>query len=101
MMTTAGTAGDEDVARLPVKKPDIVPALERLCDEVRRVCPADAAVALRFDGKLHVEIDVRSLDQAMLVEHVLPVTLGGALHDIRRAKSPHSFFHRITAELDV
>jgi hypothetical protein len=93
----------EDVARLPLRKeqPDITLALQRMSDELRSVCPANVLIAFRFDTKLHVDIDVRTLEDVALVEHILPVALGGTLSNVRRGKAALSFFHRITAEVDA
>ncbi|MDB5685272.1 MAG: hypothetical protein JWM38_1811 [Sphingomonas bacterium] len=102
-MTMVEATGGDEVAKLPPPRgrQKIAPALQRLSDDLRRHCPADAIVSFRFDGRLHVDIDVRTLEQVALVEHMLPTGLNGTLENIRRGKSPLSFFHRITAEIDA
>jgi hypothetical protein len=72
-----------------------------MTDDLRRSCPANAGIAFRFDGKLHVDIDVRTLEEVALVEHLLPTALGGTIRTIRRGKAALAFFHRITAEVDA
>jgi hypothetical protein len=92
----------DGVARMPVqeRKTTIVPALENLAEAIRCVCPPEAVVGFRFDGKLFVDIDVRSVEHAILVESFLPTLQAGAFRDIRRGKSPSAFLHRITAQVD-
>lgn len=99
----AEASNAEDVARLPPRKelPEVTQALQRMSDELRSVCPANVVIAFRFDTKLHVDIDVRTLEDVALVEHLLPGALGGSLSNVRRGKSALSFFHRITAEVDA
>ena len=90
------------VARIPVpkRKPSIVPALQILRDEVLAVCPPEATVSFRFDGKLYVDIDIRSMEHVTLVESFLPTLRAGGFHDIRRGRAPSAFLHRIVAEVD-
>ena len=94
--------GDE-VTRLPLRRehPEITPALQRMTDELRRICPASAVIGFRFDGRLHVDVDVRTLEEVSRVEHLLPTALGGILENIRRGKAALSFSHRITADVDA
>jgi hypothetical protein len=92
----------EEVTRLPSRKdhPQVTLALQRMTDELRGLCPAHVVIAFRFDGRLHVDIDLRTLEEVALVEHLLPTALGGILVNIRRGKAALSFSHRITADVD-
>jgi hypothetical protein len=77
----------------------IVPALEGLRSSIAAVCPAHAIISFRFDGKLHVDIDTRRIEEASMVELALLTVASVEFRDIRRGKAPSAFLHRITAEI--
>lgn len=78
---------------------EIETALGALADAIRTVCPSGASVSFRFDRRLHVDIDVRTVEQATAVERALPNLTQANFNAIRRAKSPSPFLQRITAEV--
>jgi hypothetical protein len=78
---------------------EIVPALEGLRDSIAAVCPNHAIISFRFDGKLHVDIDTRRIEEASMVELALLSVNAVEFNDIRRAKAPSAFLHRVTAEI--
>lgn len=85
---------------VPKRKRNVVAALQSLSEEILAVCPPEATVSFRFDGKLYVDIDIRGVEHATLVESFLPTLQAGAFHDIRRGKPPSPFLQRIIAEVD-
>jgi hypothetical protein len=89
------------VTRLKQHKPVIMPALAELATGLANACPQGSIISFRFDGKLHVDIDVRGGEQAAMVERVLPASAIAAFTEMRRARSPHPFLLRITAEIDA
>lgn len=77
-------------------------ALNRILSSLSDACPDDAAISFDFDGKLHVHIDIRNLEDVALTEAILPTLCGGIFHEIRRGSTPHrSFFHRVSAQVDI
>lgn len=61
-------------------------------------CPPRAKVSFYFDGKLHVHIDVRAVEDVTRVEALLPTIGAGMFHTIKRGSTPgHAFFHRVSA----
>ena len=89
---------DRSDDRLP-RGSTIVPVLEGLRDSIVAVCPAHAIISFRFDGKLHVDIDTRRIEEASMVELALLTVAGVEFNDIRRGKAPSAFLHRVTAEI--
>lgn len=72
--------------------------LGKLMDLLRASSPADAVISFLFDGALHVRIDVRTLEEVIAVELMLPSLAGGVFVGIQRGRAPnHSFLHRVTA----
>jgi hypothetical protein len=75
--------------------------LDKLLTLLRDSLPREAAISFLFDGKLHLRIDVRQLEQVLAIEMVLPTLGGGIFHDVQRGQAPnHSFMHRVTARVD-
>lgn len=74
-------------------------SLAEIRDRILTICPSEAVVAIRYDGALHVDIDVRGAEQAMLVETFLPQMLAGTIRNVRRSKSPGAFHVRVSAEI--
>ena len=83
---------------LPVGAADLSDALGKLTGELRSHAPADAAVTLLFDGRLHINIDVRNLDDVARLEFLLPALCGGIFSNVQRGLvDKHPFLHRLTA----
>ena len=89
---------DQFEDRLP-RTGGIVPTLEGLRETIAGVCPAHAIISFRFDGKLHADIDTRRVEEASMVELALLTVATVEFSDIRRAKAPSAFLHRVTAEI--
>ncbi len=90
----------EGVGRLPSQPRSTIVSEElgKLMALLREACPADAAISFLFDTMLHVRIDVRTLEQVVAVEMILPTLGAGTFHNIQRGQAPnHSFMHRVTA----
>lgn len=76
--------------------------LNRILASLRDACPEDAAISFDFDGKLHVHIDIRNLEDVAVTEAILPTLCMNIFHDVRRGNAPHSsFFHRVSALVDI
>lgn len=72
--------------------------LGKLTDMLRPHCPKDSVIRFEFDGKLHLQIDVRRFEEIAALEALLPAMWGGIFTDVQRSISEkHSFFHRLTA----
>lgn len=75
--------------------------LTAILSMLRAVCPADAVINFDFDGKLHVHIDVRKLEDLQKVEALLPRLAGGMFQDLTRGQAVHHpFFHRLSAAVN-
>jgi hypothetical protein len=76
--------------------------LNKILSSLRHACPENAEISFDFDGKLHVHIDMRNLEDVILAEAILPTLFMGIFHDIRRGNAPHrSFFHRVSAQVEI
>jgi hypothetical protein len=76
--------------------------LNRILSSLRVACPENAEISFDFDGKLHVHIDIRNLEDVTLTEAILPTLCMGIFHDIGRGNAPHrSFFHRVSAQVEI
>jgi len=96
-------AGGDSLGHLPSKpRPTVVSdELTKVMALVTEGLPGDTKVSFQFDGKLHVMIDVRTLEQVLAVEMTLPKLGAGMFHDIQRVQAPrHGFGHRVTALVD-
>lgn len=72
--------------------------LNRIVALVREACPENAEVCFDFDGRLHVHIDVRKLEDVTLVQAVLPDVGMGMFSNLSLGKTPNRpFSHRISA----
>jgi len=87
-----------EVVPPPEDRP-ILTALQQLADSIRAACPTGATVTFRFDGKLHADIDSRSIEQARATEATLAQMSAPAFRNIRPSKPPSAFLHRVTAEV--
>ncbi len=72
--------------------------LGKLMALLRASCPSDAVITFLYDGALHVRIDVRTLEEVVAIELMLPRLAAGVFHGVQRGRAPnHSFLHRVTA----
>jgi hypothetical protein len=97
------SAAADSVGHLPSKPRSSVVSdeLTKIMTLVTEGLPADTKVSFQFDGKLHVLIDVRTLEQVLAVEMILPKLGAGMFHDVQRGQAPrHGFGHRVTARVD-
>lgn len=75
--------------------------LQKLTTMLRPLCPKDSHISFEFDGSLHVHVDLRRFEDLTAVEAILPTICGGIFHDVRRGIAErHSFFHRLTADVE-
>lgn len=83
--------------------PDSTPVsdeLRRLTGVLATVCPKDSVISFVFDRKLHVHVDLRRFEDMTTVEGLLPTICGGIFQNVRRGMAErHSFFHRLTADV--
>jgi len=78
-----------------------------VCDELLKLkgqlaaeFPETEGISFEFRKDLRLHIDVRSLEEARIVEARLPALCGGAFSQVFVGKSPnHSFFHRVSAKV--
>ena len=91
-----------DVERIHAPSPPttVSDELGRLMGVLREHCGPEAVITFQFDGKLHVHIDVRDIEEVARLESILPALCGGAFSELQRGLSAHhSFFHRISARV--
>ncbi|WP_157602754.1 hypothetical protein [Sphingomonas sp. PR090111-T3T-6A] len=75
--------------------------LTRLMKMVTDACPPDVKVSFAFDGQLHLFVDVRTIEDVLAVELILPSLGAGMFHGVQRSQAPrHGFGHRVTALVD-
>ena len=83
---------------LPAGASDLSDGLGKLVEELRSHAPADAGITLVFDGRLHINIDLRNLDDVTRLEFLLPTLCGGIFPNVqRRLVDNHPFLHRLSA----
>jgi hypothetical protein len=88
------------VDRLPnqTRTPVVSDELNRIMTMVVDACSPDAKVSFAFDGRLHLFVDVRTIEEIVAAELILPGLGGGMFHEIQRSQAPrHGFGHRLTA----
>lgn len=92
----------QSVEHLPEQRSTVLTdELNKILDMLTSACPDRSIISFDFDGKLHVHIDVRSLEDMLKVEGTLPLLGGGMLHDVVRGRTPHRpFFHRLSAVVE-
>lgn len=92
----------QSVERLPDQRSTtITDELNKILEMLKGACPEGATISFDFDGRLHVHIDVRSFEDILKIESILPILGGGIFHDISRGDTPHrSFHHRLSAIVD-
>ena len=72
--------------------------LNKLVSEIRSYAPSNAIVSFAVNGKLHINIDVRDIDDLTRLESLLPSLWGGILSNVQRGLvDKHPFLHRLTA----
>lgn len=72
--------------------------LGRIRSAVQALSPADAAIGFEYDGRLRINIDVRSLEDVARLETLLPGVCEGLFSNMRRGLvEHHPFLHRLTA----
>lgn len=99
---TDSPAQRQSVEHLPDQRSTIITdELNKILDMLTGTCPKDAVISFDFDRRLHVHIDVRSFEDILKVEGILPILGGGIFRDISRGDTPHrSFHHRLSAIVD-
>jgi hypothetical protein len=76
--------------------------LIRLRSAVQSVVPTDTLISFHFEDRLHVNIDLRSLEDLARAETLLPSLADGIFSNLRRSLADrHSFRHRLTAEVET
>ncbi len=76
--------------------------LIRLRTVVQSVVPRDTLISFHFDDKLHINIDVRDLEDLARAETLLPSIGDRIFSNLRRSLADrHSFRHRLTAEVEA
>lgn len=74
--------------------------LSRIRSTVQTLSPADAAIGFEYDGRLRINIDVRSIEDLARLETLLPSACDGLFSNIqRRLVEHHPFLHRLTADV--
>ena len=93
-MTTAATAA---TVNCPLLFSSLL-RLTKLTAILREICPSDANIGFEFDGKLHLNVQLRRFEDVTRVETALPSLCGMIFHDIRHGQvGRHSFLHRVSA----
>ena len=95
-------SGSADVAPINIPPPPttVSDELGKLMGTLREHCSPEAVIIFQFDGKLHVHIDVRDIEEVARLESLLPSLCGGAFSELQRGLAAHhSFFHRISARV--
>lgn len=63
--------------------------------------PRNAAVKFEYDGRLNLHVDVRSYEDRLVVEALIPGLCGGIFTNLQRGMSSQgSHRHRISAVVD-
>ena len=72
--------------------------LSRILALLRQACPPNARISFDFDGRLHVHVDVRNIEEVAAVEAALPALGQGLFRCLRRGATPNrAFLHRVSA----
>jgi hypothetical protein len=68
---------------------------------VEDACPCKTKISFSFDHALHIAVDVRTLEEAHMVEAMLPRLAGGVFQHVNRSAIPnHAFLKRVTATVN-
>lgn len=72
--------------------------LTRLTEQLRAEFPDAEKISFEFDGKLHLHIDVRDLEEAKVIHARLERLYGDLYSRYFVGNSPqHRFWHRVSA----
>lgn len=95
------SARDDSVERLPEQRSTIITdELNKILVMLREVTPPEATISFDFDGELNVHVDVRSYEDMLKIEDLLPRLGGGTFCCTERSSTPNRpFFHRVTARV--
>lgn len=89
-----------EVGTITSKCRKVIEQLSSLRDAVKSIVPADTVVSFQFDDRLHVNIDMRDLQELARLEASLPSLANGIFTNLRRSLADHQpFRHRLTAEV--
>lgn len=98
---TAETSSNVAPLPTPAKTTIISDELRVLMEALQSASPRDAKITFDYDGKLHVHIDVRDLEDVARLEVVLPTLCGKIFSNFRRGSvDNHPFLHRLTASVE-
>lgn len=93
-------AAERPLSERPGPEPSTIVSdeLSRIRSAVQTLSPSDAAIGFEYDGRLRINIDVRSLEELARLETLLPGAFDGLFSNIqRRLVEHHPFLHRLTA----
>ena len=93
-------AAERPLSARPGTQPSTIVSdeLGRIRSAVQALSPADAAIGFEYDGRLRINIDVRSLEDLTRLETLLPGAFDGLFFNLqRRLVEHHPFLHRLTA----
>lgn len=83
---------------VPLQATPVSDELTKLTAMLREICPGDANIAFEFDGRLHLNVQLRRFEDVTRLETALPTLCGGIFHDVRHGQvGRHSFLHRVSA----
>ena len=75
--------------------------LDRIGKVVRSLCPKDTLISFEYDGRLHMHLDIRGLEEVARMETLLPTLEGGIFSDFQRGLVDNRpFLHRLTVRVD-
>jgi hypothetical protein len=84
----------------PVAAPGARPVsdeLDRIAASVRTLCPKDTEISFEYDGRLHMHLDIRGLEEVARLETLLPGLEDGIFSNLQRGLVDNRpFFHRLT-----
>ncbi len=101
-MKTGPKGEDENVEAIRSGEPDrpLSVAMERLLAPLRAEFPGAHAISIEYQHDLHLHVDLRTLEDAHVVEVRLPALCGGIFDHVFTGSSPHHpFFHRVSARV--
>lgn len=96
----ANSAASPHAAEVTTRCRKVIEELADLRASVQALVPGDTAISFFYDGRLHINIDLRDLRDVERAESFLPNVADGIFSNIRRSMADHhSFRHRLTAEV--
>ena len=76
--------------------------LSRVEEAVQAICDPSTVISFRFNGRLHIDIDARTVEELTRIEVLLPGLCGGIFSNLQRGLvDDHPFFHRLRALVDL